>query len=422
MQLTGATLGLAGLGGCAMERPRKILPYTKQPAHVLPSEATFYATSMVLDGYASGLLVESHEGRPTKIEANLQHPANLGGTSLFQQAAVRQLYDDMRARRPRRGEAPSSWEDLYQRLWRPRPDAGAGLRIVLEPTASPLLLDLLGRVRARFPQAAFSFFAPLEARHHLDATRAVFGRPMLPHYDFSRAEVILSLDGDFLCGLPFSVRYAREWSDRRRQDAPTDRMNRLYIVESLLSITGSVADHRLRLPLSQIPQAAFAIANALAPVPSTVRQAASSHGAPTAGPADAWVKQVARDLANRPGTGLVVAGDRQPPVVHALAYLMNAALGNLGRTVSFTQPVLPVPSVHPGLIPFDALVGDMRDGHVETLLMLDTNPCYAAPADLDFCGALSRVPESLAFSYYEDETANRCTDFWAHHALSRELG
>ena len=230
MQLTGATLGLAGLGGCAMERPRKILPYTKQPAHVLPSEATFYATSMVIDGYASGLLVESHEGRPTKIEANPQHPANLGGTSLFQQAAVRQLYDDMRARRPRHAEAPSSWEDLYQRLWRPRRDAGAGLRIVLEPTSSPLLLDLLARVRARFPQAAFSFFAPLEARSHLEATRAVFGRPMLPHYDFSRAEVMLSLDCDFLCGLPFSVRYAREWSDRRRQDAPTDRMNRLYIV------------------------------------------------------------------------------------------------------------------------------------------------------------------------------------------------
>ncbi len=239
MQLTGATLGLAGLGGCALDRPRKILPYTKQPPHVLPGEATFYATSMVVDGYASGLLVESHEGRPTKIEANLQHPATLGGTNMFQQAAVRQLYDDMRARRPRHAQTPVSWESVYQRLWRPRPDRGAGLRILLEPTSSPLLLALLARVRTRLPEARFAFFAPLEARNHLDATRAVFGRPLLPHYDFSEAEAILSLDSDFLCSLPFSVRYARQWADRRRQESPSSEMNRLYVAESLLSVTGS---------------------------------------------------------------------------------------------------------------------------------------------------------------------------------------
>ncbi len=411
MQLTGATLSLAGLGGCALDRPRKILPYTRQPPHVLPSEATFYATSMVMDGYASGLLVESHEGRPTKIEANLQHPATLGGTNMFQQAAVRQLYDDMRARSPRHAQAPVSWEDLFGRLWRPRTDGGAGLRVLLEPTSSPLLLDLLARVRGRYPAARFAFFAPLEARNHLEATRAVFGRPLLPQYDFSKAKTILSLDCDFLCGLPFSVRYARQWSDRRRQDSPSDDMNRLYIAESLLSVTGSMADHRLRRPVSQIPQTAFAIAAALVAVPPVVRGAAAGAAGPPGGPAEAWVKQVARDLANRPGAAVVVVGDRQPPAVHALGYLVNAALGNLGQTVFFTEPVLPVPSVHPGLIPFDTLVEEMRGGHLETLLMLDTNPCYAAPADLDFAGALSRVPESFAFSYFEDETADRCTDF-----------
>ena len=411
MQLTGASLTLAGLSGCALDRPRKILPYTKQPAHVLPSEATFYATSMVIDGYASGLLVESHEGRPTKIEANLAHPATLGGTSMFQQAAIRQLYDDMRGRRPRHAATPVSWDDVFQRLWRQRRDDGAGLRILLEPTASPLLLDLLARVRARFPEAQFAFFAPLDSRHQQKTSQAVFGRPLLPHYDFSQAKVILSLDCDFLCGLPFSVRYARQWADRRRQDSPADDISRLYMVESLLSVTGSVADHRLRRRLSQIPQAASAIAAETVAVPSVVRGAAGRLGGPLGGSADEWVKQAARDLANRPGASLVLAGDRQPPVVHALAYLMNAGLGNLGRTLFFTEPVLPVAGAHPGLIPFERLVAEMRGGQVDTLLMLDTNPCYGAPADLDFGGALARVRETWAFSYYEDETANRCTSF-----------
>ncbi len=408
VQLTGATLSLAGLGGCALDTPREILPYTKRPPHVLPSEPRFYATSMPLDGYAAGLLVESHEGRPTKIEANPQHPANRGGTNMFQQAAVRQLYDDMRARRPRRGQQPASWADLYRLLWRQRDDAGAGLRILMEPTASPLLLDLLARVRRRYPEARVAFFAPLQAEHHLEATRAVFGRPLQAQYDFTRAEAILSLDCDFLCGLPFSVRYAREWADRRRLDAPAGHMSRLYVVESLLSVTGSVADHRLRRPLSQIPRAALDLAHQMVVVPSKVREAA----APLSGPVDPWLQQATRDLVNRaPGTTVVLVGDRQPPAVHALGYLMNSALGNLGSTIRFTQPVVPVPGRDEGLIAFDALIGEMRAGKVDTLLMLDTNPCYAAPADLRFEQALARVPDSFCFGYYEDETAGRCRVF-----------
>ena len=408
MQIAGAGLSLAGVGGCALDTPRQIVPYTKRPPHVLPSEAAFYATSMVIDGYASGLLVESHEGRPTKIEANLQHPSTLGGTSMFQQAAVRQLYDDMRARRPRRGQLPVSWEDLFRLLWRKRTDAGAGLRVLLEPTASPLLLDLIARVQARYPQARVAFFAPLEARNHLDATRAAFGRPLLPQYDFTQARAIVSLDCDFLCSLPFSVRYARQWAERRRLKSPEDGMNRLYVVESLLSVTGSVADHRLRRPLSQIPRAALSLAAALVAVPPAVREAAGAAG----GAPEPWLAQVARDLANHPrGTTVVLVGDRQPPAVHALGYLLNAALGNLGRTVAFTRPVLPVPGEQPGLIPFETLLAEMHAGQVDSLLMLDTNPCYAAPADLKFCAALARVRESLCFGYYEDETANRCTVF-----------
>ncbi|HVV17268.1 MAG TPA: 4Fe-4S dicluster domain-containing protein [Polyangia bacterium] len=408
MQLAGATLGLAGAAGCALDTPRKIMPYTKRPPHGLPGEAKFYATSMVVDGYASGLLVESHEGRPTKVEANLQHPSTLGGTNMFQQAAVRQLYDDMRARRPRRGQRPISWEELFQQLWRPRADRGAGLRLLLEPTASPLLLDLWARVLARYPEARAAFFAPLESRNHLEAARVAFGRPLLPQYDFSDARAILSLDCDFLNGLPFSVRYARQWSGRRRLDSPSAEMNRLYIVESLLSVTGSVADHRLRRPLSQIPAAALALAAEVPHLSESVRAMAR----PSADAADPWLTRAAHDLGGRPrGATVVLVGERQPPAIHALGYALNAALGNVGRTVSFTEPVVPLPGEHPGLISFETLVGEMHAGRVETLLAIDVNPCYAAPADLDFRGALSRVTETLCFGYYEDETASRCELF-----------
>jgi Fe-S-cluster-containing dehydrogenase component len=408
MQLTGATLGLAGMGGCALDRPRKILPYTKRPPNVLPSVAAFYATSMVVDGYASGLLVESHEGRPTKIEANLQHPATLGGTTMFQQAAVRQLYDDMRARQPRRGQAPVSWEDLLRQLWRPRTDRGARLRVLLEPTSSPLLLRLIAKLHERYPEARVAFFAPLEPHRHLDATRVAFGRPLLPQYDFSQAQAILSLDCDFLTSLPFSVRYARQWAERRRLDAPSGEMSRLYVVESLLSVTGSMADHRLARPVSQIPRAALALAADLVAVPSAVRDAAAERPAPP----DPFLRQAARDLANRsPGTTLVVVGERQPPAVHALGYAMNAGLGNLGQTLWFTEPVIPPAGSTPNLIPFERLVAELHAGQVETLVSLDTNPAYAAPADLRFDQALARVPESICFSYYEDETASRCASF-----------
>jgi molybdopterin-containing oxidoreductase family iron-sulfur binding subunit len=408
MQLAGASLGLAGAGGCALDTPRKIMPYTRSPPNVPPGEWRYYATSMVLDGYGSGLLVASREGRPTKVEPNLQHPATLGGTNMFQQASVRQLYDDMRARRPRRGQRPVAWEDLYRALWRPREDRGAGLRLLLEPTGSPLLLELLGRVVKRHPEARVAFFAPLEARQHLDATRAAFGRPLLPQYDFGAAQAILSLDSDFLCGLPFSVRYSRQWAERRRLESASGATSRLYAVESLLSVTGSMADHRLRRPLAQIPRLACALAAELPSLPGPVRAAAAARSAPP----EPWLAQAARDLAGRPrGTTLVLVGDRQPAAVHALGYAMNAALGNVGRTLSFSEPVVPPPGAHPWLVPFETLVADMHAGRVDTLIGIDTNPCYAAPADLDFRGALARVPESLWFSYYEDETASRSTAF-----------
>jgi Fe-S-cluster-containing dehydrogenase component/anaerobic selenocysteine-containing dehydrogenase len=398
IQLVGA--GFAA--GCAQDVPRQIVPYTRRPRDVVPGEPVFYATSMVLDGHATGLLVESREGRPVKIEANPEHPATLGGTTIFQQAAIRQLYDDDRARRVRRGGEVSSWEDLFAQLRAPRDDGGAGLRLLLPPTGSPLLLGLLAKVRARAPGARVTFHAPLETGHTAEGARLAFGRPLQPHYHLDQAQVIVALDADLLHGMPSSLRYARQWAGRRRLESAHGEMSRLYAVESLLTATGSMADHRLRRRSSQIADIARALAAELPALRSVVAPPSLE-----VGPATAFVQAMAEDLLARPpGTTIIAVGERQPPVVHALAHAMNEALGNSGATVTFTDPVVPVAA--PWLDPLGTLTADMRAGRVQTLVMIDVNPVYDAPADLGFAAALARVPESVCVAYHEHETAERC--------------
>ncbi|HEY8923630.1 MAG TPA: oxidoreductase, partial [Polyangia bacterium] len=308
VQLAGAVVGGAASAGCAAEVPRKILPYTRPPVEVTPGVSSFYATSMVVDGYASGLLVQSREGRPIKIEGNPEHPASLGATTMAQQASIRQLYDDSRGRRVRSGTSPSSWEDLLGLLRGPRTDRGARLRILMEPTGSPTLLGLLDRIRRRFPRMRAAFHSAIPRTAAAAGAEMAFGRPLLPQYDFSRAGAIVSFDADFLCEMPFSVRYARQWAERRRMRRATDEPNRLYVVESQLSVTGSMADDRLRRRLSAIPAAALALARALGLPP---RLLAGAPAGPSGGELDAWARAVARDLRSRPrGTTLVMAGER----------------------------------------------------------------------------------------------------------------
>ncbi|HSS38439.1 MAG TPA: 4Fe-4S dicluster domain-containing protein, partial [Polyangia bacterium] len=259
----------------------------------------------------------------------------------------------------------------------------------------------------RFPELRAAFHDPLDRSAATAGAALAFGRPLLPQLDLARADAIVSLDADFLCELPFSVRYARQWATRRRITAPGQTPSRLAMVESQLSVTGSMADDRLRRPLARVPQVARSVAARLA-LPGSVATAARAGGED---PETArWADAVARDLRDRPrGTTLVLAGDRQPAAIHALTHVMNAALGNLGQTLTFTDPVLPQPG---GAVQtFDELVGDMRAGRVDTLLILDSNPVYTAPADFGFGVALSRVAETICLAYYEHETARRCRWF-----------
>jgi anaerobic selenocysteine-containing dehydrogenase len=241
-----AGAALAGLSGCTRIRGEQLLSYPRPPRHATPGIPRTYATSLSLDGFATGVLVESHDGRPTKIEGNPDHPASLGATTAFEQAAVLGLYDPSRARVQRSPAGAATWEIFRERFGAVRPDGGAGLRFLVGPTGSPLAGDLVDRIRTRFPAARFTFYSAGDGAGVAEGTRIAFGAPAQPVHDFGHADVILSIGHDFLGSGPFSLRYARQWSARRRPASPAADMSRLYVIETMPTPTGTVADHRLR--------------------------------------------------------------------------------------------------------------------------------------------------------------------------------
>lgn len=402
LKIAGAGAALAGVAGCVVEPRESILPYTFRPPEVTPGVPTYYATAMPLDGHGTGLLVESREGRPTKVEGNPDHPASLGAAGLYEQASVLQLYDPGRLSRiVQAGRVRSLAE--FVRAFGPDPETrlgapgtGAGLHFLLEPTSSPLTAFLIERVREAYPAAGFTFHSPISSSSGLLATSRIFGRPLQPVYDLSAADAIVSLDADFLSEGPFRLRYAREFADRRRLADPAGQMNRLYLAEPGFSETGVLADHRLRVRSTEVELVAAALLEAV------------GGEAGGAGPyrENEWVRAAARDLAAAGRRGLVVAGERQPARVHELALAINARIGSLGNTVRYIEPVL----VEAGLPTHSpaALIDALRAGEVERLVIVGGNPVYDMPSDLEFGRLLSLVPETVYCGLYRNETAELC--------------
>ncbi|HEX6630234.1 MAG TPA: twin-arginine translocation signal domain-containing protein, partial [Gemmatimonadaceae bacterium] len=254
MRLLGASAALAGVYGCTKRPDEPILPYVNQPPELTPGVPRYYATAMTLDGLATGLLVESHDGRPTKVEGNPDHPASLGAAGVYEQASVLQLYDPHRSRRVRHGGRASSWSDVAQ-LLAPAAMArrvgarGDGLRVLLAPTASPLTLALLARVRERWPGAGVHVHAPFPAAPDT-------GDALLPQADLTRADVVLALDSDFLASGAYHLRWAHDWAQRR---GAADGPSRLYVMESGVTPTGAAADHRLRVRPGEMATMAAAL-------------------------------------------------------------------------------------------------------------------------------------------------------------------
>ncbi len=405
LTLLGASASLAGLAAC--RRPEEhIVPYVEAPENVIPGVPKRYATTLPAGTSAYGLLVESHEGRPTKIEGNELHPASLGSSSARVQAAILDLYDPDRSPSVlRRGQA-SSWAGFVA-FWGERAkthaagaDAGEGLALLVPPFASPTLSRLLGGFRQAYPRATVVIHAPVaDVNLHEGVARAT-GRPLLSTCRFEKAKAILAIDADFLNADPEMVRHTRGFAAGRRVSRPQDEMSRLWAVEALLSVTGANADHRLRLRARHIP--AFVL-QLLAELRRAGLEVEAPADAPAAPGLDArFLRALAQDLVAHRGESLVLAGPRQPASVQAAVVAVNAALGNLGRTVEYHEPKDAELPTRDGLA---NLVGKMRAGGVKTLVVLGGNPAYDSPADLAFSEAASKVEELVHLGSHVDETA-----------------
>jgi len=414
LELVGASMALAGVTGCVKDPVEKVLPFAVRPPDVTPGVSRYYATSMTLHGYATGLLVESREGRPIKVEGNPLHPASLGGAGVFEQASILDLYDPYRARAVLHRGQIRSWDEIAALLATPRIDRGVGLRILLEPTASPLVGALLARLLERFPESRITFYSPTHTNASIAGAALVYGQPLQTRYDFSRASVIASLDGDFLSSMPMHLRYARDFAQRRRPGWPNPAMNRLYVVESRVSSTGSVADHRIRRLPSEVGPFAAALAAEIilgdgAPGGMATEETIASLR-PFIGLEDRGIiGPMARDLRRAGPNGVVVVGDEQPAHVHALGALMNFALGNAGACTLATLPTHV--DVGTSQQTMDALVAEMLGGNVDTLVILECNPVYSLSANWSFVDAMARVPLSIHLGTHVDETASLATWF-----------
>ncbi len=403
LKLMSASLALAGVTGCTVQPDELIVPYVRQPEELVPGKPLFYATAMSLGGVATGLLVESHEGRPTKIEGNPDHPASRGGTDVFAQASVLTLYDPDRSGAITELGEIRPWSGFVAAmrgaLSAQAASKGAGLRILTETVNSPTLAAQIQQILATHPDAKWIQWEPTTRDNVRAGARMAFGTYVEPVYDFAKADVVLSLDADFLAAEnAFGVKYARAFASRRRLDADPDRFSRLYVAEATPSVTGGRADHRLPMKASQVDAFTRAVAAALG-VPGITGAAPSG--------TEAFVAAIAKDLAAHRGTSLVVAGEGQPAAVHAVAHAMNDLLGNAGQTVTFLPTPEAVASEQHAAM--RQLVVDMNAGRVQALLMIgEANPVFTAPADWKFDEALQKVALRAHSGLFYDETAEQC--------------
>jgi MoCo/4Fe-4S cofactor protein with predicted Tat translocation signal len=403
LKVMGASMALAGMTGCVRLPLEPIVPYVRQPEDVIPGRPQFYATAMTLGGYASPLLVESHLGRPTKIEGNDRHPASLGGTDIFAQAHVLGLYDPDRSQSVVSMGDQRSWQSFLSAIRGPlsaqKALQGAGIRILTPTISSPTLADQLRGFLKIYPQAKWHVYEPVNRDNVLEGAKLAFGQPVETRYDFEKADVIVSLDADFLyAGFPGNVRYIRDFAKRRNPDG---KMNRLYVIESTPTTTGAKADHRLPVRAREIELCAAVL---LRPAAVALREAGEAVGGGT----EKFFDFLSRDLDSSSGSSVVLVGDHQPPAVHAFAHAINARLGNVGKTVFYSDPVDANPANQTESL--KDLVADMRGGKVDLLIVLGGNPAYDAPADLNFADALKngRIPLRVHHGLYQNETAELC--------------
>ncbi len=400
VKVMGASLAFAGLSGCVIQPAEKIVPYVRQPEELVPGKPLFYATAMTLGGTATGLLAQSHEGRPTKIEGNPDQPQSLGATDVFAQASLLSMYDPDRSKEVSYRNTPQTWQNFVNAIRgvidENRADGGAGIRFLAETVTSPTLIGQFNQILSELPNAKLYQYEPINGDNALTGAKMAFGTPVNAVYKFDQAQRILSLDADIFSG--FNVRYIKDFNKGRAYSEENTNMNRLYAIETTMSLMGAKADHRLAVKPSQMPEIAKAIAAAVgvAGANSTYTENAS------------WISVMAKDLLANRGKSLVIVGANQPPVVHALAHAMNSALGNIGTTVTYIEPFQPNADVAQ-IDQLRQLIQEIDGGAVKTLVILSGNPVYNTPIDLRLSEErMAKIPLRIHLGQHFDETAELC--------------
>src|SRR5919197_985736 len=421
LKLMGASMALAGVGLTSCRRPElHLVPFTKNVEWTIPGKFLYYATAMPRRNGAIPLIATTVDGRPIKLEGNPLHPVSGGATDTFTQASILDLYDPTRSKRfvrngktSKRADFEAYITDLRNKLMA---DHGDGLALLVEETNSPTRERLRGELERNFPSMRSCVYEPLLSQEMSPAAEAAFGAGASAIPRFDRADVVLALDSDFLdCGQG-DLASVRAFTSRRRVSTPKDSMNRLYVVESRFSLTGAMADHRLRCPASQIAAITHALAakifagtndSAIGSVMGSIQGAAAGGGDTFD---EQWISGLANDLLAKPGASLVLAGPSQPVAVQLLAYAINAALKNLGQTLVVRQ----MPH-NPRTVDISQLAADINDGRIKTLFIFGGDPVYIAPRGLaedkqknlplDWAELQKRVPEIVRLGYHEDATS-----------------
>jgi MoCo/4Fe-4S cofactor protein with predicted Tat translocation signal len=404
MKLMGASLAMAGLAGCTKQPDEPIYPYVKAPEDLILGRPNYFATAFPFNTGAVPLLVKSDAYRPIKVDGNPEHPMSMGGSDPLSQGSLLGLYDPDRSQHVLYRLETSSFTNFQAALVHDLSNmpGGQGLYILSSTITSPTLAAQWKDAQKRLPQAKLIQYDPVNRDSARRASKAAFGDFYDAQYLLDKADVILSLDADFLSGIthPGFVKLSREYASRRKLMDPSVEMNRLYAVESMPTTTGFKAEHRLKLKASKVAACAQAIAAAV--------------GAGSVGNSGNWTAEqqafiaaLAADLKANAGKCVVIPGEQQSPDVHLAAIAMNQALGNVGKTVVYTETVQPLPSIQ--LDDLKSLVADMNAGRVQWLMILDANPVYSAPVDLRFAEALEKVPKSVHLGSHVDETAQIAT-------------
>lgn len=408
VQLLGASAALAGLSSACVRRPKEqLLAYTRTPEGVVPGKALHFASSTSLGGTATGLLVTSHDGRPTKIEGNPDHPASLGATGVLEQASLLSLYDPARPAVIKQKGQDRSWRAFLvaqlERAAELKKKGGEGLAFLLEPSASPLLGHLRDRLRDQFPKAKFHSWSSLSADGAVDAAALAFGPGVEPRWDLSRAKVIALLDADLLSGQPGTLKHQRDFAAGRAGEHPS----RLYAIETFLTPSGASADHRLPLKPSELPRVAAGLLGRVARLKGGELQRYAGLN-PVLPPNQVkLLDALARDLVRAGPEALVVPGPHAPQAVHLAAFALNAGLGAHGASTA--RQVLH--DAQSGPRSLGALATAIKAGQVDTLFVTAWNPAYGAPAELGFGELLASVPNAVYLGAYEDETAAKAIWF-----------